>query len=110
MPRPRLGLAAFAVSCAAALAASAAASSPCATDLDCTLNGVCSSGACACDAPWTGAACDKLAFAVTPASAKDIYNVSDVRNTWNGPIARASDGTLHAFVPLYKQGSLFRQD
>ena len=102
----------LALALALALACSASATAPagaaCATDLDCSLNGVCdaSSGACACDAPWTGAACAQLAFATTtPASGKSLYNASDVRNTWNGPIV-AAGGLFHLFVPLYPQGSL----
>jgi hypothetical protein len=89
-------------------AISTAAAAGCSADIECSLNGVCTAGSCVCDAPWTGASCGTLSFATTPAGAMDIYNVSDVRNTWSGAIARAPDGTLHAFVPLYKEGSLFR--
>ena len=106
MAAPRLALALALASCSASAAAPADAA--CATDLDCSLNGVCnaSSGACACDAPWTGAACAQLAFATTtPASGKSLYNASDVRNTWNGPIV-AAGGLFHLFVPLYPKGSL----
>jgi len=99
-----LACAAAAATTAAAFAASAAA--PCASDLDCSLNGVCAgSGTCACDAPWTGSACSQLAFATTPASGKSLYNASDPRNTWNGPLV-AAGGLFHLFVPLYPAGSL----
>ena len=54
--------------------------------------------------PWSGRACGKLQFAVTPASAKDIC---DKHNTWGGPIAGPEDGRYHAFIPLYKSGSLW---
>jgi len=90
-----------------ALAATARA---CGSDLDCSLNGVCSAaaGACVCDAPWSGPACATLAFAVTPASAKNIYPTSDPHNTWSGPIAGPdADGFFHAFVPLYQPASLW---
>ena len=57
----------------------------CATDFDCSLNGLCSSGACACDSPWSGAACETLVYAVTPARAKNLWvgsATSDQLNTW----------------------------
>ena len=41
------------------------------------------------------------------ASGKDVYNVSDPANTWNGPIVDPEEGGLyHIYVPLYKAGSL----
>ena len=46
------------------LALRAALAQPCASDLDCSLNGLCdaSTGACACDAAWRGPACQELAL------------------------------------------------
>ena len=85
------------------------ARSPCSTDLDCSLNGVCSAtGTCACDKPWTGAICGELKFAVTPKRALNIYNSSDPRNTWNGPIVEdpRAPGSYHIYVPIYEVGSL----
>ena len=80
----------------------------CATDVDCSLNGVCAGGSCVCDAPWGGAACAVLTFAATPPSGRNIYNSSDPRNTWGGPIAGPGpDGKYHAYVPLYEKGSLW---
>ena len=35
----------------------------CASDQDCSLNGVCDTGACACDTPWAGRDCGVLTFA-----------------------------------------------
>eukprot|EP01043_Picozoa_sp_COSAG02_P007326 COSAG02_NODE_217_length_28595_cov_19.642371_28_plen_71_part_00 len=32
----------------------------CSSDLDCSLNGHCTSGACVCDKPWTGVSCGEL--------------------------------------------------
>ena len=81
---------------------------PCATDLDCSLNGVCTRSQCVCDAPWSGAACSTLAFATTPISGKSIYNSSDPRNTWGGAIVGPDGGgEFHAYVPLYEAGSLW---
>ena len=47
-------------------------------------------------------------YKVTPASGKNIYNKSDPRNTWNGPIVKDETGEhhYHAYVPLYEPGSL----
>lgn len=87
-----------------AVALLAVASAACNSALNCSLNGVCESGRCICDKPWQGAVCGELAYAVTEASAKNIYDTE--RNTWNGPIVTALDGMLHTFVPIYKVGSL----
>ena len=85
------------------------APTPCTSDLECSLNGVCTALQCVCDSPWSGPACATLAFATTPVSAKSIYNSSDPRNTWGGPIVgpAAEDGKFHAYVPLYESGSLW---
>mmetsp|Transcript_17727 Transcript_17727/g.46280 ORF Transcript_17727/g.46280 Transcript_17727/m.46280 type:complete len:363 (-) Transcript_17727:1552-2640(-) len=94
---------------AAAMRAAPASTSTvggCSTDLDCSLNGVCTAGECACDKPWSGDACQTLTFATTPALAKSLYNISDPRNTWNGPIVTGSDGKFHMYVPIYNKGSL----
>ena len=96
---------------AAAAPAAAAAAVPCdpgpGGGLGCSLNGICKSGACVCDVPWTGAQCETMAFAAsTPATGKNLYNTSDPRNTWNGPIVTGPDGVYHIYVPIYKVGSL----
>eukprot|EP00040_Diaphanoeca_grandis_P040755 m.262103 g.262103 ORF g.262103 m.262103 type:complete len:363 (-) comp44380_c0_seq1:127-1215(-) len=80
--------------------------SACTTDLDCSLNGKCLSASCMCTKPWSGVTCGKLAYALTPASAKSLYNVSDPRNTWNGPIVTGPDGKYHLYNPIYHAGSL----
>jgi hypothetical protein len=81
---------------------------PCATDLDCSLNGVCAGSQCACDAPWGGPACSTLTFATTPVSGKSIYNSADPRNTWGGAIVGPDGGgEFHTYVPLYEAGSLW---
>ena len=74
------------------LAALVAAAHACSTSFDCSLNGLCSAGACVCDSPWIGDACQTLQYAVTPASGKNLWTgVSDL-NTWNGPIVTGADG------------------
>lgn len=80
----------------------------CTSPLDCGLNGLCVDTVCACDSPWAGPSCTSLPFKVSPASGKNLYLTSDPRNTWNGPITRAADGTFHIFTPLYATGSLGR--
>ncbi len=83
-------------------------SPPCSSDIDCSLNGLCTASQCACDAPWSGPACATLAFATTPISGKSIYNASDPRNTWGGAIVGpGADGKFHTFVPRYQAGSLW---
>ena len=54
------------------------------TSFDCSLNGVCSAGACTCDSPWVGVACETLQYAVTPASGKNLFTGDPNLNTWNG--------------------------
>ena len=38
--------------------------------------------------------------------AHDTDDITDPRNTWNGPIVTGPDGVYHFYVPLYKEGSL----
>ncbi len=81
--------------------------SGCETDFECSLNGVCSTGLCVCDPPWVGDACQYLSYKnATPATGKDLWNVSDARNTWNGPIVTGPDGLFHLYLPIYEVGSL----
>ena len=92
---------------AAAVVSTGAAT--CASDLDCSLNGVCTAGACTCDAPWTGPRCGLLAFsAASPAAGRDLYPINDTQhNTWNGPIVGPVDGIYHMYLPLYPRGLLY---
>jgi hypothetical protein len=81
--------------------------SACATDFDCSLNGVCDAGVCTCDSPWSGTACETLLFAVTPASGKDLWTGNTSLNTWNGPIVHSPDGMYHLYDPVYDHESLW---
>ena len=95
----RLLLAAVLLQATTAAAASAAT---CTSDLDCSLNGVCSAGSCSCDKPWRGVGCQVMGYAAqTPASAKDLFPINRSHNTWNGPIVGPVDGQYHLFDPLY---------
>eukprot|EP00729_Bicosta_minor_P028920 gene28920-28490_t len=96
-----------AIAAPSASAAAPISSSSCKSNLDCSLNGVCTASACKCDAPWTGPACGVLGYKTTPASGKSLYPESDPHNSWNGAIIRATDdGVYHLYNPVYPAGSL----
>ena len=49
----------------------------CTSEMDCQLNGICtSSGACACDAAWTGANCSKLVSIPPPCAYSAVLCMS----------------------------------
>lgn len=97
---------------------------PCTSDFDCSLNGVCSSGECVCDAPWGGTGCGVLQYKKNQSVvSRNVYPLNatnypttgpcvtknttcDALNTWNGPIVGPVNGQYHFFNPLYKKGSL----
>lgn len=90
-----------------ALLSFSANSQSCTTDVNCSLNGFCTAGECQCINPWYGPVCESLAFAMTPASGKSLFDSgASHNNTWGGPIISAPDGTFHLFSPLYRNGSL----
>lgn len=75
----------------------------CSSDLDCSLNGVCTSGVCKCREPWTGSAnCSQLVFLPTPTlrgypnpNAGPTWNAT---SSWGGSAALGDDGLYHLFV------------
>ena len=79
----------------AALVAAAAASAPCATDEDCSLNGVCTAGTCVCDKGWVSAdhtgkgthagGCGLLDFKPAPSSVS-FHGLDDKKSSWGGSI------------------------
>lgn len=73
----------------------------CGTNLDCSLNGVCSGGVCICDKPWTGPSCGRLAYnKTTPKTGQSLFPINRTHNTWNGPIMGPTpDGKFHLFDP-----------
>ena len=90
-----------------ALLALASSAQQCKTAMDCNLNGFCIAGECNCQNPWYGGNCQELAYAMTPASGKSLFDSGASRNnTWGGVIMTAPDGTFHLFSPLYRNGSL----
>ena len=84
----------------------------CKSDLDCSLNGICSGNSCVCDRPWKGSSCGVLGYKLTPISGKSLFPLNKTHNTWNGPIVGPVDEKYHLFNPYYenKTGipSLFR--
>ena len=99
-----------------ARAAAGKRTAACASDLDCSLNGICTAGACVCDKPWQGSTCGALRFKVTPASGRSLFPLNKSHNTWNGPIIGPDPGTgkYHLYAPYYGNytgiKSLFRVD
>lgn len=61
--------------------------SSCTTDEDCSLNGVCSRGACVCDAGWTASDCGALD--IRPAKRPSGYNRTDENiSSWGSKIVQ----------------------
>jgi hypothetical protein len=75
------------------------ASVACTTDTACSLNGVCTAGRCACDAPWSGSACERLNRGATKVTGGGIYGYSPNVTSWGGnAIQDPSTGTWHLYV------------
>jgi hypothetical protein len=98
-------MAAYAVALTVLLSATAAAPPPpgCVIDLDCSLNGVCSSGLCACDPGWGGSACELLVLGAAPAGGAYGYGAPFATTSWGGnailhPKSAGGDGLWHLFV------------
>ena len=93
-------LASIAILCVLSNASSA--SRTCTSDLDCSLNGACSSGSCKCDWGWKGSHCERLKL--LPARLSDGFNHLATRNrsvsSWGatqGPFDEQSQ-LFHTFV------------
>ena len=74
----------------------AALARACETDLDCSLNGACAAGACACDDGWRGGACELLDLA--PAPLAPAYGAAPNVSSWGAHVVRGGDGLYHMFV------------
>lgn len=78
----------------------------CASDRECSLNGICQqNGSCACDPPWTGTACDRLVR--LPAQPRGMYgyhaqgywpNETAKTSSWGGNVLPSSGGGWDLFV------------
>ena len=85
--------------CCAADAAGAA----CRTDLDCSLNGVCAAGSCACDGGWRGAGCELLDL--RPAPPGGAYGFAPNISAWGAHVIKApADELYHMFVSEFWGG------
>ena len=76
------------------------AQSQCASDSDCSLNGVCLQGVCSCDTPWLGPACVALDVRPTNASSGlfDFDSDGVHLSTWGGSVVRGDDNVWHMFA------------
>jgi hypothetical protein len=75
----------------------------CSSSLDCSLNGVCSGGACACDAGWGGRCCGQFDFAPVDYAATGGGYQHAQTSTWGGNIIRnASTGRYHMWIAEMK--------
>lgn len=69
----------------------------CSDAADCNLNGLCSSGTCACVAPWTGATCGALDFMRARAPDGALYRRANT-SSWCASALRDDAGVWHAIV------------
>lgn len=97
-------MAATRIGCLAALALAAhATAATCATELDCTLNGLCVNGSCVCDAGWGGPACADLKLGVTDPTLGHPWGAPG--SSWGGlPVYDPLDGTWHLFYSQMAKG------
>ena len=64
------------------------AAGTCASDMDCSLNGICTAGhGCLCDAPWRGRDCGELAF--LPVTMPQGYGMTPNHTTWGAKLGPA---------------------
>ena len=77
---------------------------PCASELDCTLNGVClPTGACLCDAGWGGPSCAALKLGVTDPSLGHPWGAPG--SSWGGlPVFDPVGGAWHLYYSQMEGG------
>merc|ERR1719174_2025986 len=82
------------------------AADTCDTDIDCSLNGVCTgatgSRSCQCHVPWTGMQCGILQ--VGKADPGGAYGWSPNISSWGGNPVKGDDGQYHLFVAVIPGG------
>eukprot|EP00039_Didymoeca_costata_P033068 m.40577 g.40577 ORF g.40577 m.40577 type:complete len:362 (+) comp9681_c0_seq1:64-1149(+) len=79
-------------------------STTCESNMNCSLNGVCNTGNCVCDHPWTGPSCATLKMGL--AKPGGMYGYSPNVSSWGGSVIRDGNGTYHLYVAEMKQGGL----
>eukprot|EP01062_Namystynia_karyoxenos_P073626 TRINITY_DN70433_c0_g1_i1.p1 TRINITY_DN70433_c0_g1~~TRINITY_DN70433_c0_g1_i1.p1 ORF type:complete len:396 (+),score=114.56 TRINITY_DN70433_c0_g1_i1:86-1189(+) len=99
-----MGARAAALAALLARAGGAAVSFSCSSDLDCSLNGVCSNAVCQCDSPWAGADCGVLLRGA--AQPGGIYGYSPNVSSWGGDFVKGDDGLYHLYVAEMQTGGL----
>ena len=88
------------------LSCPATANGTCTTNIHCSLNGMCVSGACVCDAGWTGACCGQLNLAPVDYAATGGGYRHPNTSTWGGNIIRnASSGAYSMWIAEMKPKS-----
>ena len=68
----------------------------CTTAMNCSLNGLCKSGRCMCDAPWSGIRCGVVNVAA--AAPGGAYGWHPNVSSWGGNPVHGDDGKHHLFV------------
>ena len=73
----------------------------CTTTLDCSLNGACKDGKCACNKAWQGAYCDQLVLLDRPDPALGYHGEDGSGSrysSWGAAPLRGTDGKYHAIL------------
>eukprot|EP01052_Picozoa_sp_SAG31_P059929 SAG31_NODE_19166_length_610_cov_1.140900_1_plen_112_part_01 len=85
-----------------------AGSIACTSDLDCSLNGVCTAaGSCACDRPWSGHACEKMNF--KPITFPQGYGMAPNLTSWGGgAIYDPATKRYHAYISVMTNDCLLK--
>lgn len=81
--------------CCAARPAAAPCVATCSADSDCSYNGVCSGGACACDPGWVGTCCGQLDFVPLAFSSSRGGYRHPLTSTWGGNIITTDSGASY---------------
>ena len=75
----------------------------CSSDLNCSLNGVCTSGSCKCDKPWYGPDCSLMMF--LPVSFPQGYGQAPNLTTWGGgALFDNATQKYHSFISSMTNG------
>ena len=74
------------------------AAGPCSTDDNCSLNGVCTAGVCACHTVWRGPSCATLAVGPATPPLAAAYGLAPNVSSWGGNAVVDDAGTFHLFV------------
>ena len=73
---------------------------PCASDLDCSLNGACGAATCTCRRGWKGSSCGVLDLRPSPAGVEAFHRPTTA--SWGGGVVFA-EGAWHLFVAVMER-------